>query len=529
MQMKRKRFLSLVLTVVMVICLMPSPTANAATISGGQVLYLTPNSNWTSSSAWFAAYFFSSSGNAWAKMVQHGNGVYEVVAPAGSWTNVIFCRMNSSATTCDWGSVWNQTNDLTFDGTKNLYTVAAGAWSNGSGSWSAHSHSTYTVAGVAALCGVDWAQANTANDMVLNSETGLYEKTFNTVAGGTHEFKIVGNHNWNCSWPHADANTSVTVGYALANVTIMFNPKNHEITTAVVCAHASHDADGICGACAQSVAHSWKDGVCSVCSLQCAHSVHDTNGICTVCAASVEHNYVNGFCTVCNFERAVQAQIGQTEYATLADALAAAEAGNTVQLLKQAEIASLVLMEEISLDLNGCTLTVGHVAAYPGSTVIDSLGGGLLKVDKNHVMLQKDNGYLPIWSSTDSGYVLTPCKKLNAKEDNKTEDSLTYKFLPSMGLDAYRLMAAGAQTSGVTMKVVVSWDKGSGLTGSTTFTYADGLLQTVYNSYDSEKGTFAEVFALGLSGISGKEGLTFTVYFESDTGVLLECKTATAE
>ena len=70
-------------------------TADIPTFSGGTVLYLKPNSNWYSDGARFAAYFFGSEGNAWESMADvYGDGVYSVTAPAGNWTNVIFCRMN---------------------------------------------------------------------------------------------------------------------------------------------------------------------------------------------------------------------------------------------------------------------------------------------------------------------------------------------------------------------------------------------------------------------------------------------------
>lgn len=102
--------------------------------------YLVPNDNWKSSEAWFATYFFNNSTgkNTWVKMTQFSSnpGYYEVVIPSGTWPNLIFCRMNSSKTTMDWNSVWNQTSDLSKQNSNNFYTIAAGAWSKGSGSWS---------------------------------------------------------------------------------------------------------------------------------------------------------------------------------------------------------------------------------------------------------------------------------------------------------------------------------------------------------------------------------------------------------
>ena len=106
------------------------------------VLYLKPNANWKIDNARFAAYFFGA-GETWADMtlVEGETDIYSVVAPAG-YPNVIFCRMNPSATANNWGNKWNQTADLTVptDGT-NLYTIADGAWDNGAGTWS-----TYVVA-----------------------------------------------------------------------------------------------------------------------------------------------------------------------------------------------------------------------------------------------------------------------------------------------------------------------------------------------------------------------------------------------
>ena len=105
----------------------------------GNYIYLKPNSNWTQDNARFAAYFFGN-GDTWVSMTDSdSDGIYECEIPAG-YPNVIFCRMNPAITENGWteGSpLWNQSNDLTIptDG-KNLYTVAAGVWSKGEGSWS---------------------------------------------------------------------------------------------------------------------------------------------------------------------------------------------------------------------------------------------------------------------------------------------------------------------------------------------------------------------------------------------------------
>lgn len=136
--LKHKRLFSMLIALAMILSLLPV-MASAATITGGTVLYLTPNSNWKVDNARFAAYFFGN-GDAWASAtaVEGETDLYQVTVPSGNWTNVIFCRMNPSTTANNWNNRWNQTSDLTYDGTKNHYTVKAGTWDKGGGTWSTY-------------------------------------------------------------------------------------------------------------------------------------------------------------------------------------------------------------------------------------------------------------------------------------------------------------------------------------------------------------------------------------------------------
>ncbi len=83
---------------------MPTPAKN--------VLYLIPG-KWDNGWARFAAYFFQDGkAETWKNMTSVGEGRYVVIAPDG-YGNVIFCRMNKSATANNWSNKWQQTNDLT--------------------------------------------------------------------------------------------------------------------------------------------------------------------------------------------------------------------------------------------------------------------------------------------------------------------------------------------------------------------------------------------------------------------------------
>lgn len=164
---KTKRLLSILLCLCMVLSILPATwiTASAVNMSGGEVLYLKPNSNWLQANARFAAYFYGT-GNAWASMtpVEADSGVYKVTVPNGNWTNVIFCRMNPGDTANNWNNKWNQSGDLAYDGTKNLCEINAGQWDCGTNvTWSAYeepsveeppcTHDSHTQEGNCTNCG----------------------------------------------------------------------------------------------------------------------------------------------------------------------------------------------------------------------------------------------------------------------------------------------------------------------------------------------------------------------------------------
>ena len=82
-----------------------------ANITGGTVLYMYPlNSEWHQNNERYAAYFSNQSDNAWASMEKvSGTKFYSVTAPSGTWTEVIFYRMNGGSTENNLNNMWNQT------------------------------------------------------------------------------------------------------------------------------------------------------------------------------------------------------------------------------------------------------------------------------------------------------------------------------------------------------------------------------------------------------------------------------------
>ena len=94
---------------------------------------------WDPNSARFAAYFFGN-GEKWVSMtaVSGKSGIYEVEVPAGfEKKNVIFCRMNKSASANNWNNKWNQTGDLSVNGNiGKIFKVSQ--WDKQTTGWSAY-------------------------------------------------------------------------------------------------------------------------------------------------------------------------------------------------------------------------------------------------------------------------------------------------------------------------------------------------------------------------------------------------------
>lgn len=115
-----------------------------ATITGGTTFYLDAKF-WDASDATerYAAYFCNGSSAAhwYSAYGPNDDGYYWVTVNSGeSHANIIWCRMDAANTTNDWSNRWNQTGDIVWDGTSNLFTISD--WSGQTSGWS-----TYTPSG----------------------------------------------------------------------------------------------------------------------------------------------------------------------------------------------------------------------------------------------------------------------------------------------------------------------------------------------------------------------------------------------
>ena len=179
--------------------------------------------NWQTDNAWFAAYFFGN-GNTWVKMTDLGSGIYTCETPQDkAYTSVIFCRMNGSNQTLDWGAKWDQTGDLTLSASNDFYK---------GDSWTTFAP---TIAGEAGLLGVEWTPSAAENKMTKQDD-GTYTlvKTV-TLEAKTHLFKVTdGTWDWSLGDPNAsntDKNAELTISEAGEyNVTFTYNPTANTVS-----------------------------------------------------------------------------------------------------------------------------------------------------------------------------------------------------------------------------------------------------------------------------------------------------------
>ena len=316
MRNTRKILLALMLVLTMLVGM--TVVASAAKTTTDTTLYLTPNANWKQDKARFALYTWDG-GDKWFDMKDtDGDGVYECTIPAGI-ENIIFCRMNPNAAANNWNNKWNQTADLKYNGSSNHYTVKEGTWDKGGGTWSTfanvcahanvgaeatcitpqvcndcgdpvvsalgHTYNTshlctrcnqqasFTVAGVAALCGSDWSTTDTANDMTYAD--GVYTKVYEKVAAGTYKFKVARDYDWGTAYPASDK--SFTVDESGSIVTITLKGTTVDVKVEVPAVECTHEwADATCD----------KPQTCTLCGKDQGEALghsYDADGKCTVC------------------------------------------------------------------------------------------------------------------------------------------------------------------------------------------------------------------------------------------------------
>ena len=205
-----KRLIATVLTVMMLMSMLTLGISSASAakvelaetgvnVTGGETFYLNAES-WGYSDARYAMYLCNGSSAAtWVNMtlVPGTTYMFQATAPTGqTHKNIIFVRMNGANNTNDWSNKWNQTADLTWNGTSNCFKPSG--FDGATTTWSTYTPPAPAKPGDASayyLMGTltDW---NTGANMVYADDTTVVTATTSELAKGEYKFKIKNGEAW---------------------------------------------------------------------------------------------------------------------------------------------------------------------------------------------------------------------------------------------------------------------------------------------------------------------------------------------
>jgi len=204
-------------------------------------------------------------------------------------------------------------------------------------------------------------------------------------------------------------------------------------------------------------------------------------------------------------------------YADITEALFEAAENETVVILQNVEFSVVTVPENVTLDLNGYTLTAKYVTCF--GHIIDSSDDntGLLKVAESKFLIQETNKQLPV--KTDEGYSFFEVTKFNVRY---LEESTKFVFQPFIEQSAHELIKNKKAASGVSINVRVTWTQSTGKR-SQDFVYTYDKVEKYFDSYSvrNDVERYGQMFTLVMRGTEDFEDLTFSAVVTSNTGVEL--------
>ena len=161
---------------------------------------------------------------------------------------------------------------------------------------------------------------------------------------------------------------------------------------------------------------------------------------------------------------------------SVTEALADAKDGETVTLLADEEASVVVVPENVTLDLNGYKLKATYVACYGALVDKSESNNGLLEVNANRFYIREDNKQLPV--KTGEGYKFFEVTKFRV---GYSQAQSKYGFQLFVEEGAHGYIKKGAEASGVTVNVHISWNSSNGKR-SQDFVYSDEFVKGFLNS-----------------------------------------------
>ena len=193
------------------------------------------------------------------------------------------------------------------------------------------------------------------------------------------------------------------------------------------------------------------------------------------------------------------AMIGDKVYYSLADALNAAVAGDTVKLVADATYDGILMLKGITLDLDGKTLIADGVIALKSASIVDTneTAKGLLKVaDKDmFVMSKADYPMLPVWNEEGNGFFFVNVK-VQAELEQVRDDSFKVIYRPSIngaGIVNKDIFGDGALDNDLVMKINILCIKEGAVAETLGFVLSDELIAEIYSA-ETTQAVYLTIF-----------------------------------
>ena len=230
--------------------------------------------------------------------------------------------------------------------------------------------------------------------------------------------------------------------------------------------------------------------------------------------AGDEITYTSRIDIVSNTDTTSVAAIGDEKFDTLNEAMAAAQAGDTVKLLRDAEEKKVTVLAGVTLDLDGHKLDTTYTFCV-GDLVDDSVeNSGELVAD--YVMIREDNEHLPV-RVAENTYRFYEVLGFNATDIGNTSQ-VKYAFQPLFEASAHEDLLLGRETTGVSILVRVTWTRPDDTDATQDFVYQNSHVDRVINSYNPATGKYGRMYTLTLNNADSYENLKYQVYVVSETG-----------
>ncbi len=225
------------------------------------------------------------------------------------------------------------------------------------------------------------------------------------------------------------------------------------------------------------------------------------------------------------------AQVGDRKFESLQEAIDAAKAGDTVEVIKDCAIDTMIIPTGVTLDMNDNAVTAQYVIGLNGSKITgnprsaDSSSFGKLVVPSNSFAMMTSEAYndgvaqiAPVYSAEEGLFYFSRIlPRLATGGLSVGEDNLTFKFTADTSGYLFNVLKNNGM-SGTEMSLVVrlEWKTAEG-DAYLDFVYNDTFIKAVFNG--------GKVFTLKLTGTDSLEmlegSLQVKILFKTNSGVIV--------